>query len=182
MKVLFTNLLPMERRHRLVREYYFRLVVIVVGLGILLLGASAVLLLPTYIFLAGSAQEKNLELAHITATLASADEVSLSARLAALANDAAAIIALSRHPSVSAALRSALAVSRPGIILSGLTYTPDPKATTLLLTGIASTRDALRAYQLALENMPGVTSASLPVSVYAKDTSIPFVITITLKP
>jgi len=182
MKILFTNLLPMERRHLLVREYYFRLIVIVVALGILLLGASAILLLPTYIYLAGSAQEKNAELAHVTATLASADEVNLSARLAALSNDAAAIIALSKKPSVSGSLRTALAVPRPGISLSGLTYTPDAKATTLELRGIAATRDTLRAYQLALQNMPGATSAVLPVSVYSKDTAIPFTITIALKP
>jgi Tfp pilus assembly protein PilN len=182
MKIFFTNLLPMERRHLLVREYYFRLIVIVVALGILLLGASAILLLPTYLFLAGSAQEKDAELAHVTATLASADEISLSTRLAALSNDAAAIIALSKNPSVSAALRAALAIPRPGVSLSGLTYTPDTKATTLLLTGTASTRDSLRAYQLALEGMPGATSVTLPVSVYAKDTAIPFVITLLLKP
>lgn len=182
MKILFTNLLPMERRHLLVREYYFRLIIVVIGLGILLLGASAMLLLPTYVYLTGSAQEKSTELSHITATLASADEVSLSARLTALSNDAKAIIALSKQPSISAAVRAALSTAHAGIALSGFSYKPDTKTATLLLTGTAKTRDALRAYQLALQNMPGATSATLPVSVYAKDTDIPFTITLVLAP
>jgi len=178
----FTNLLPPSRRHLLVREYYFRLGVVTIILAASLIGVAALLLMPTYVYLAGSAKEKETRLAHITASLASADEVAISARLTALANDAAALIALSKKPSVSASLRSVLGISRPGIALSGLTYTPEAKSRTLLVTGTAATRDALRAYQIALEDMPGAISATLPVSVYAKDTDIGFTITITLAP
>jgi hypothetical protein len=177
-----TNLLPSDRRHKLVREYYFRLVVVVIGLVIALIGVAAILLMPTYIYLLGTAGEKQTELAHVTATLASASDATLSARLAALSKDAAALIALSKKPSVSAALRSVLGVSRPGVSISGFTYLPDPKAITAQLTGTAATRDALRSYQLALQNLPAISAATLPVSVYAKDTDISFTITLTLMP
>lgn len=177
-----TNLVPPSRRHLLVREYYFRLGVVISILAIALIGVAALLLMPTYIYLAGSAKEKETRLAHITASLASSDEVALSARLSALASDAAALIALSKKPSASVAMRSVLEIPRPGIALSGLTYTPEAKTRTLLVTGTAATRDALRAYQIALQGMPSVISATLPVSVYAKDADIGFTITVALLP
>lgn len=175
-----TNLLPSERERLLVRGYYFRISVVITVIVIVLIGVGALLLMPTYVFLTGSASDKENRLAHIKATLSSADEVALSARLSALSNDAAALIALSKKPSISVAMRMALAVPRPGVTLSGFTYTPGTTSNSLLITGTAATRDALRAYQLALQNMPSASSVTLPVSVYAKDSDIPFTITIIL--
>lgn len=177
-----TNLLPSVRRHKLVRDYYLRLGVIAIFLVILLIGAAALLLLPSYVFLVGTAQEKEGRLAHITSTLSSSDEAALSARLAALAKDAAALIALSKKPSASAAIRSILAVPRPGIALSSFMYTPGTATNSLLVSGTASSRDALRSYQLALQGVPGAISATLPVSVYAKDADLAFTITVTIAP
>lgn len=177
-----TNLLPSVRQRKLVREYYFRFGVVIIAAAIILIGAAAVLLMPTYVFLVGSAQEKEARLAHIKTTLSVSDEAALSTRLKALSNDAAALIALSKKPSVSGAARSVLEVSRPGITISSFSYTPGSTSNTFLITGTAATRDTLRTYQLALQAMPGATSATLPVSVYAKDASIPFTITISLAP
>jgi len=156
----------------------------VVALFVALVLAAALLLLPTYVFLTGNAQAKEAHLITIKSTLSSADEVALSARLKALSNDAAALLLLSKRPSASAIIRSALAVSRPGIILTGYIYTPiaGKNSNTLALTGVASARDALRNYQLALQNSPFALSADLPVSAYAKDADIAFTITITLAP
>jgi len=53
---------------------------------------------------------------------------------------------------------------------------------TALNFGIAATRDALRNYQIALQNAAFARAADLPVSAYAKDSNISFNITITLKP
>ncbi len=177
-----TNLLPVARQRALVHEYYYRLIVVIVGLSIVLIGVAAILLLPIYVYLVGNVQEKSNQLGHIKATLSSADEIALSARLTALSNDAAALIALSKRPSISAAVRSVLVVPRPGISLSSFTYTPGAKSSTLLINGAAATRDSLRGYQLALQSMPSAISATLPVSVYAKDSDIGFTITIVLKP
>jgi len=177
-----TNLLPPERLQLLTREYYFRFGVVVIAAIVVLTSVGALLLMPTYVFLVGSASDKTTRLAHIKATLSSADEVALSSRLAALSRDAAALLALSKRPSVSGAVRSVLAISRPGVKISGFTYTPGTTSSVLLLTGVAATRDSLRAYQLALQNMPSANSVTLPVSVYAKDTEIPFTITVTLAP
>lgn len=177
-----TNLLPFVRQRVRVREYYYRLGVVSIGAGVVLIGVAGLLLLPTYVYLVGSAAEKANSLAHIQASLSSADDKSLSARLTALSNDAAALIALSKKPSVSGAMRTVLAVPRPGITLSSFAYTPGKTTNTILVTGTAVTRDALRGYQLALQDDPAITTATLPVSVYAKDTDIGFTITLILTP
>lgn len=173
-----TNLLPIERRRTLAREYYVRLSVAVVSFVTALALVSIVLLIPTYVLLAEGARTKEAHLISIESALSSTNEATLSTRLAALNSNAATLSALARAPSVSATIRSALAVSRPGITLFGFVYTP----ATLALSGVAATRDALRGYQLALSSMSFTRSADLPVSAYAKDSNIPFTITITLAP
>lgn len=179
-----TNLLPRARRKVLAREYLYRLGVVSISLFIMLVVAAGVLLLPTYVFLLGSASAKETRLASIKSALASTDEVAISARLTALSNDAAALIALSNAVSPTKIITETLAVPRPGVTLSGFVYTPavGKNAATFALSGVAATRDALRAYQLTLQSAPFVLSADLPVSAYAQDTKINFTITLTLSP
>lgn len=180
----FTNLLPPERQRALARDYYLRLGVVVIILLSILIFAAAVMLLPTYVFLTQSMSAKGARLATIESSLSSANEKELSARLAALASDAEILTALASTPSASRIIRTALAVPRPGVTLSGFGYTPAVKKVpgTLTISGIAATRDALRSYQLALQGAAFALSAVLPVSAYAKDNNITFVITVTLSP
>lgn len=179
-----TNLLPFERSHAVSRDYHFRLGVVALVFAIALIFTAALLLVPTYVFLTGSAKIKGTQLAHIKATLSASDETALSARLSALSNDAKALIALSNKPAVSKLVSSALGIPRPGIALSSLTYTPaaGKNPSMLALSGTAATRDALRNYQLALQDAPIASAANVPVSAYAKDTNISFTVTILLTP
>lgn len=179
-----TNLLPLERQRQLSREYFSRLSVVGILLLTLLVAVAAVLLVPTYVFLAKSSSVKGERLATISSTLSSVDETALSTRLNALSNNAATLAALSDTSSASVIIRSLLAIPRPGITLSGFAYTPtiDKKPGTLAITGSSATRDALRSYQLALQSTSFAVSADLPISVYAKDTDIAFTITVTLAP
>ena len=179
-----TNLLPSERQKALSRDYFFRLGVVSVVLMSILVLAAAVLLVPTYVFLVKSISAKETRLATIESVLSSADEATLSTRLTALTNDATILMALADAPSASVVVRSVLAVSRLGVTLSSFTYTPAAGKTpgTLLVSGIAATRDSLRSYQLALQSAPFTLSAALPVSAYAKDSGITFTVTVILAP
>ena len=187
------NLLPRERRHALSREYVFRLGVVLVVLITALTLIGAVLLLPTYVLLVESARTKQTHLTSIKSSLSSIDESVLSARLATLTADAKTLLALAKTPSASGILRTLLAVSHPGVTLSYFSYTPTVSMSnksgkgsttipaTLVISGTAATRDALRNYQLALQSAPFISSATLPISTYAKDADIAFTITATLK-
>lgn len=179
-----TNLLPPERQRALSREYRLRLGVVMVVLLTTLTIVAGLLLVPTYVFLTQNVAAKQVTLANVESILSSSDEKALRAHLAALSSDATTLIALGKTPSASAILRAALAVARPGITLSGFSYTPAAMKTqgTLTISGSAVARDTLRSYQLALQSAPFITTADLPVSAYAKDADIPFVITATLTP
>lgn len=179
-----TNLLPEARKELIVREYRFRLGVVAALLLSLLVGVAAILLVPTYIFLVANTNAKETRLTDIKASLSSGEEVALSKRLSTLSSNASSLISLSKTSSVSVLLRSVLAVPRTGITLSGFTHTAATGKLNgaLTLSGIAATRDVLRNYQLALQNESFVSSAELPVSVYAQDSNIAFTITISLKP
>lgn len=180
-----TNLLPFERQRELSRDYILRFAAAVATALTALVVVAGLLLVPTYVLLTQRTVSKGVHLANIESILSSSNEGALSARLAALSNDAKILTALGSVPSASAIIRSMLATPRPGISLSGFSYSPAEAASsagTLSISGSAATRDALRAYQLAIEDSAFATSADLPVSAYARDANIPFTITVTLAP
>ncbi|MDP2655391.1 MAG: hypothetical protein Q8P17_02450 [bacterium] len=179
-----TNLLPLERQRAFSRDYIFRLVTVVALMLTALIGAAAVLLLPSYVFLVNDEYTKKNRLATIEATIPSADEKNLLKRLSALSVNTATLTALGNSPSVSRIVREMLAIPRPGIILSSFSYASavEKKSGTLVVSGTAATRDSLQRYQTALQNASFIRSADLPVSAYAKDSQISFAITITLTP
>lgn len=178
-----TNLLPLERRRAFRRGYFIRLSVVVVWLLTALALAAIILLIPAFVFLSRSAEVEKARLAALTAAASSSDEQALSSRLVALSHQAATLSTLAQAPSPSSVVRAFLAVPRPGVVLSGFSYAPLAKGgATLVISGTALTRDALRNYQLALQGAPSVRSVDLPVSAYAKDADIPFTITIKLAP
>lgn len=179
-----TNLLPFPHRTKLVREYRFRLGVVATSLLVALVLTAGILLIPTYVFLVGNINAKEAHLARINQTLSSSEDTALSARLSALSADADVLISLANRQSLSQTVSSILGISRAGISLKGIAYTPPAGDTfgKVSLSGVAATRDALRGYQLTLQAAPFIRRAELPVSAYAKDTDIAFTIVLTLAP
>lgn len=179
-----TNLLPRERHRTLRREYFWRLAVVAAVLGIVLIAAAAILLLPTYLYLSNEVQSRTSRLSAVSTALASSDEAELLERLNALSQDTATLAKLGTAPSASAVVSEVLAISRPGITLSNISYTPavGNTAASMVISGLAATRDALRNYQLALQGTSFAQGVDLPVSAYAKDSNISFGITITFSP
>ena len=179
-----TNLLPPERQRAFRQDYFIRLGVVVAVLATALVLSAAVLLLPTYVFLSESDRVETEHLAAIESTATSSDSTAFSAQLTTLSNNAAALSALADATSVSSIIAAVLTIPRPGVTLSGFAYTPatSKNQETLAISGSAKTRDTLRSYQLALQRASFASAANLPVSTYAKDSDIPFTITVTLAP
>lgn len=179
-----TNLLPGERHRTLRREYFWRLIVVAAVLGIVLIASATILLLPTYLYVSNEVHSRTERLATVSSALASSDEAELLGRLDALSQDTATLSKLGTLPSASAVVSEVLAISRPGITLSSIAYTPKAgnTAASMVISGMAATRDALRNYQLALQGTSFAQGVDLPVSAYAKDSNISFGITITFKP
>lgn len=176
------NLLPPERQRLLSRDYITRIGTVIAVLATALIISATALLVPMYVYLSGNENTKKADLARMKSALSSADEAELSARLSVLSANAATLVALSNSISVSAVIRETLSIPRPGITLSGISFTPSTNngSKTVVVTGSSATRDSLRSYQLALQGASFARSVVLPVSAYAKDSNIPFAITITL--
>lgn len=140
-----------------------------------------ILLVPAYVFLEAQVNGRKAEVARISEGLNTAEEKQVDARVSALQEDTAYLTELNAELRASVAVRAILGVSRPGVRLSGFGYTK-PKSgavANMTVTGIADTRETLRAYVLALQAEPFIASADLPVSAYAKDKDIPFTIALT---
>ena len=179
-----TNLIPMDRRKAMRREYFIRLATVVVWMLIVLVLVQGVLLIPSYVYESETAATRTVQLQKISANLATTEQKEAQARLSALQNESTHLLSLQTSATASAALRAILAVPRPGISLTAFTFgsagnTPGTGAHTMQLTGIASTREALSNYNSALAALPFVTNSNLPISDFAMDSKIPFSITLT---
>jgi Tfp pilus assembly protein PilN len=181
MSLELTNLLPRERRNAQRRSYFMRLGVVSCLLLALLVFANTVLLVPSYIYLVKQVEQQKTDLAQLDARLESAEEREVSTRLSRLEKNTQHLARLETSPAASGALRAILQIPRPGISLTGFTYTA-PKGNErakMTIAGIAQTRDALRRYDAALSALPYVESADLPISAYAAENAIPFTVALT---
>ncbi|MES2931754.1 MAG: hypothetical protein V4682_03620 [Patescibacteria group bacterium] len=179
MELELTNLLPEERIRSLRRVYFIRLAVVAV---LLLSGVTlvhGVLLLPSFMYLRNQVGERTASLAALTTTLAGSEEKEISARVATLAEDSAHLARLSSVPKASAAIRAISALPRSGIRLTGFSFAPKEGAEAeMSVSGVATTREALRTFEQSLADQPFITSADLPISAYAKERDISFTISL----
>jgi hypothetical protein len=177
------NLLPEDRIRAFRRGYFFRVLALAAALLTFLALVHAILLLPTHLLLSAQISARQGQLDVLKASGVSADEAVFEARLADLAKSATRIEALGSIQPTVKVLTEILQVPHARVSLSGFSYAAPSgtkKASSAILTGVAATRDDLQAYQLALKSASFVSAADLPVSTYAKETKIPFTITLTL--
>jgi hypothetical protein len=179
-----TNLLPTDRRRAMRREYFVHLATVGVWLLVILVIVQGVLLLPSYLYESETAATRTAQLKDLSAHLATSQQQQVQSSLTALKTESTSLLTLNTIPTASTALRAVLAVPRPGISLTGFTFTPSGTGTTgtaraMQLTGTAATRENLSSYDNALAALPFVTNANLPISDYAMDNNIPFQITLT---
>jgi hypothetical protein len=177
------NLLPKERIRAFRREYFVRLGALTLALLALIVIIHGVLLFPSYLALSGARAAKEGELSRATAELANSSGADVNARLASLKSNADYLSGLSDVPTGSAAVRAMLSAPRTGIRITALSFTPPSgkgeKDGKMTVSGVAATREALRAYNLALSSLPFVTSADLPINAYAEEADINFEVTLT---
>jgi len=176
-----TNLVPTERSRAFRQEYFRRLATVALVMLTVLIGIHAVLLAPSYIYFKEQVAAKRTQLALLEGSLTSAEEQEVGARLKSLEDDRNHLNRLASYPAFSTLMRALLEVPRSGIVLTNFSFAPgqgDAEAR-VMLSGVAETRTALREYNLALSSLPFVSKVDLPISTYAKETELPFTITIT---
>lgn len=175
------NLLPKENVRLFRRAYFYRLATIAALSGTFIFLVSALLLFPSYLLTHNQVKLETAAVAELNKTINSSEGQASAARVTALRESIARLELLKTAPKGSALLRGILAVSHPGITLNSFNVTPPVQAVPgkVILSGTATTRDALRMYTVELGKLSYVSTVDLPISVYAKETDIPFTITLS---
>ncbi len=181
MKTELTNLLPEHRKRKLAHGYLFRVFVVASLLVTLLVVAHALLLIPTYLYVAGQASAEEKRLATLQIPALDSLEKEIEARIRALEGNENRLIQQSDRPTAARAIGAVLVPPRTGIRITGFTFSPSTTAelTKMTLTGRAVNREALRTYVQTLDDLIFVEKAELPISAYAKERDIEFIVTLT---
>ena len=176
----YTNLLPYERVRAARRSYFVRLAGLTLWIAALLLAIHALLNVPTYFYLRSQEVNRQAALTDLSQKISTQQDQTINKELKALNSKAVFLAALSKKPLASEAVRLILGVRRQGVTLTSISYaaTTAEKSSAMIVTGTAQTREALRAYQLALQGAPFVSAVNLPVNTYTKDTNISFTMTL----
>lgn len=175
-----TNLLPPSFIRDLRQGYFLRVITVAIVLAVSLVIVHGLLLIPSYLYTSARVASEKNELSAITNSLQTSEEKQATDRISTLRANATYLGRLSTLPTASAAVRALLAVPHSGIRLAGFTYNaPGTTPGKMTITGVASTRDSLRLYTLSLQQLSFISTVDLPISAYAKESNIPFTITLT---
>ena len=175
-----TNLLPSDRKKQLQKEYTKRLVTISVWAVSFLLITFTILQLPLLVFEIQDKQSNERELALLSAQLSNSGNTEASARLKVLNENLSYLSRLSTTTTGSEIVTSVTNAPHAGIHITGVSYSTPTKGVggRVVLIGVATTRQTLQAYTDTLENLLRI-SVDLPISAYAKESDIPFSITLS---
>jgi hypothetical protein len=176
-----TNLLPSSKTKAFRHEYFLRIITVALVLLAILVIIHGILLIPSYLYTRDKVSAESAELNNLSKTLETTQAQQAQTQLTALKTESTYLSRLSSTTQASATIRTVLAVSRSGIALTGFVFTPplNGAAGTVQISGTAATREQLSSYYQELETLPFVASANLPISDYAKESDIPFTITLT---
>jgi Tfp pilus assembly protein PilN len=183
MRSSLTNLLPIERQRSLSRDYALRFAALSLTLLASLALVHGALLAPTYLYMRERAAIAEERLAELSERRAVSGFEDLTARVAAFSENASALEKLATAPSASGIVRGLLEVSRTGVSLESLNYTapsPDGTGGSIIVSGIASSREALRNFDQSVSGLSYVETTDLPLSAYAKETDIAFTMKLML--
>jgi Tfp pilus assembly protein PilN len=168
------NLLPSSRK-RAVRQLYTLRRTSVAAL--LLAGVVAVhglFLLPAYLTLAHDVREQETALA-----LSDARPSERTLRIRQVAGDAAYLAELGTQAKAAPSISAIAEAPHAGVSIRSVSFMPGEEGSRIEVAGVAATREALRAYEAALESLPQVTSVEVPVGAYAAERDIAFSLTVS---
>lgn len=173
-------MLPGDRNKLEKRKYYLRLIALTLVFASFLIIVAAVLRIPLLILEQGQARTSKGQADALSVKLASMGVNDSDSRLKVLSDNLTYLFRLSSTTSVTTTITTFTELPHPGISITGVNYTAGDKKALgkVTISGTAVSREALQKYVAALENTPLVRNTDLPISTYAKESDIPFVITV----
>ena len=175
-----TNLLPPDRKKQLRSEYLGRLCTLAVVTLSFLLVATVLLRGPLLVYVFQKKLTSERELTALTIQLNDSGNTEASGRLKILNDNLSYLSRQSTTTTGTEVLTSVTSAPHQGIYITGISYSAGAKGmgAKVVLTGKASTRQSLQAYTDTLVELLHI-SVDLPISAYAKETDIPFTMTLS---
>lgn len=175
------NLLSELSKRKFKRAYLLRLLTVTLFAVASLVVVHSVLLIPSYVFLQAQVLNQEVEKEFTQKTLEASGSDEVEARLGALNAHIALLQTLPEEPSFISAVEEVLEVSRTGIAVTHISYTPKHPEVQISVRGIAVDRDALRSFAKILEERKEIKGVDFPISNLSKEKDLPFNISITLE-
>jgi len=177
------NLIPDNLKATIIREYSGRRLIVWFAGFTMLCIALYVFLLPTYIHVVF--EEKDLlnqtELLKDSAQFKKADDI---VRVITETNEQLRVVSTpSYNTTPVSAIEKIILSKNTNIRITDIQYIQpaEQEETKVSIAGIANTRDSLRQFVSSLEEVEVFSEVTLPVSNFAKDRDIDFLINLTVK-
>ncbi len=169
------NLLPESEKKILRKEYSRRRALVFLGLLVALIGIAVVFLVPTYVL--SHVKRNSVEQEHDAAAKEYASHSALPVAEIQHIQDLLILIGDGQATASSSLIIKTITDARgAGIKMNSLSISWSDKST-VQIQGISSTREALRSFTNTLQSTKMFDNVNVPVSAYAKDSDIPFSIT-----
>ena len=175
------NLIPPAAKRRFRREFWIRVVVVWLALGCLVLVFAMLMLLPSFVFVAGqlAAYQSPLN----SATEAAAEQAGLRSTVERTNQRAAAVNAIAAIPSITPYIERVRALQGNAITISSVTAVREEVAVSeLRISGVALDRRSLTNFSTALAADERFAAADVPLGNLAANEDIAFSLTVTVVP
>lgn len=175
------NLLPPDSKSQVERMYATRLFTTALFFASLLVVSAILLRTPVFLYERERLDALEQEKARLSSQAGVVAAGEVGARLTRSSEDLAYLSRLATTTDVTNTTSQLTELPHAGMSITKLSYTAGtkPGEGRVTIAGTARTREALQQYVAALQRVPFVKSADLPISAYAKERDISFTITVT---
>lgn len=168
------KLLTEEERQKVAREYIVRRTVVILGILSIVLIVAVVGLMPSFT-LSNARQNEVAERMKIADNFTlEGDEVNLQNWLVSINNKLEILSPSLDTDRPSEFIDKVLGQNRAGIVIDGFSWRKDGDSIDLSVSGVASSRQALVAFEDSLSSSDYFSEVSLPISNLAQDRNINF--------
>ncbi len=173
------NLLPHEARKLLIKEYWLRVTTLWAFLGTAALVGISALFLPSYLLI--ESEKRAFEAAHVISSETRETIADIEAEVTAANGLATELKGRMTRGTITESVRAVFEAVPSGVVVSSyVTSRTALGIESIRVQGVATSREALIAFQQALEAQEAFTDAEVPIDDFVKGSDLSFEIHISV--
>lgn len=175
------NLIPKEEKKKMVKSFYYRLVIVFLFMLGICIFISCILLIPSYVVSSSKYNSAQTKLENQKNEPIPNFDPNTILVIKDLKNKLGLIETNENNQfDISEKVINAIIAQKTSKIkILAISYNKEPLTTKVSLTGVAPSREVLLSFQRALEDDPNLKNVDLPVSNFIKGFDIQFSMTLT---